>query len=235
MDAASKSLSKLGASGTAYRGLGLRPFSRGCVYYGGNRKGTRVTVTELSTILEAHYERLRRFVRARVSSPDEADDIVQEVCLRAVSRVETVRDAERVESWLFQIARHAIIDHYRRTRSAAPLPPDLIGVESIDEPPAPDLSRCLPSLLAGMAEPDREALRLTAVEGLKQRELAERLGISYSGAKSRVQRARLRLRELVEACCRPELDRLGGIINIHPSRECMAESGCGCATDCPTC
>lgn len=233
MDAASKTLSKLGASGTTYRASSLRPFSRGCVYYGRNRKGTRVTAAELATILETHYERLRRFVRARVSNPEEADDIVQEVCLRAVDRAATLRDAERVESWLFQIARNAVVDHYRRARPSAPLPPDLIGVERIDEPPGPDLTRCLPGLLAGLSAADREALRLTAIEGLKQRELAERLGVSHSGAKSRVQRARKRLRQLVEACCRPELDRLGGIIDIHPSPECLAT--CNCAPGCSTC
>jgi RNA polymerase sigma-70 factor (ECF subfamily) len=182
-----------------------------------------------------HYERLRRFVRARVSNPEEADDIVQEVCLRAVTRIDSIRDPERVESWLFQIARNAIIDHYRRNRPVAALPDELIGIESIDEPALPDISGCLPGLLDGMDAGDREALKLTAIDGLKQRELADQLGLSLSGAKSRVQRARKRLRDMVLACCRPELDRLGGIINIHPSQECRAESECGCPSGCPSC
>jgi RNA polymerase sigma-70 factor (ECF subfamily) len=89
-------------------------------------------------------------------------------------------------------------------------------------------------LLDGMDQADQEALRLTAYQGVRQRELAERLGISVSGAKSRVQRARQRLRDLVVACCRPELDRLGGVININPPRECD-DAGCACAGGCPAC
>ena len=191
-----------------------------------------MTVAEFSVVLEQHYERLRRFVRSRVADTDEADDIVQDVCLRAVGRLETIRDAARVESWLFQIARNAIIDHYRRKRPVAELPADLIDESGSGDSGRPDLSACLPRLLDGMVEPDREALQLTAIEGMKQRELAERLGISLSGAKSRVQRARKRLRELVIACCRPDFDRLGQIIEIHPSPDCRAERPCGCGVAC---
>ncbi len=194
-----------------------------------------MTVAELTDVLDTHYERLRRFVRSRVSNPDEADDIVQEVCLRAVSRSASLRDPERVESWLYQIARNAIIDHYRRTRPLTALPPDLISVDETDEPGSPDLAACLPGLLDGMPAADRETLRLTALEGLKQRELAEHLGLSVSGAKSRVQRARARLRDLVIACCRPELDRLGGVINIHPTGNCRAHTECACPSGCPSC
>ncbi|CAN5603148.1 RNA polymerase sigma factor SigZ [soil metagenome] len=194
-----------------------------------------MTATEFSLVLEQHYERLRRFVRARVSNPDEADDIVQEVCLRAVNKLDTVRDNGRVESWLYQIARNAIIDHYRRNRPVAPLMDDFPGDEDVPAVDAPDISGCLPGLLDGLKGPDREALQLTAIDGLKQRELAKRLGISHSGAKSRVQRARKRFRELVDACCRLELDRLGGIINVQPVLNCREASACGCTAGCHSC
>jgi RNA polymerase sigma-70 factor (ECF subfamily) len=194
-----------------------------------------MSVDATSTILEIHYERLRRFVRSRVSNPEEADDIVQEVCLRAVTRMESLREPERVESWLFQIARNAVIDHYRRNRPAVPLPETLIDGERFEELARPDLTGCMTRLLDDMDPADQEALRLTAFQGIKQRELAERLGISVSGAKSRVQRARQRLRDLVVECCRPELDRLGGVIDIHPARECRDDSGCACASGCPAC
>jgi len=194
-----------------------------------------MTTAELSVILEEHYERLRRFVRGRVSNPEEADDIVQEVCLRAVSKLDTVRDDGRVESWLYQIARNAIVDHYRRKRALLPLPETLVGGVEPHAAGSPDLTGCMTRLLDGMDSTDREALRLTALDGLKQRELAERLGLSVSGAKSRVQRARQRLRDLIEACCRPELDRLGGVIDIYPVSEARTGDECMCVESCPAC
>ena len=193
-----------------------------------------MTVAEFNEVLEQHYERLRRFVRSRVANPEEADDIVQEVCLRAVTKLDTVRDNGRVESWLYQIARNAIIDHYRRNRPSAPLGDDLPGDEDVARLGTPDLTGCMTRLLEDLDPNDQEALRLTTFQGMKQRELAERLGISLSGAKSRVQRARVRLRELIEVCCRPELDRLGGVINIHPPDDCHTNNECLCIDNCST-
>lgn len=194
-----------------------------------------MTVAEFNEVLEQHYERLRRFVRSRVSNPEEADDIVQEVCLRAVRKLDTVRDTGRVESWLYQIARNAIIDHYRRSRPVAPLADDLPGADDVARLGTPDLTGCMTRLLDDLHPTDQEALRLTAFDGLKQRELAEQLDISLSGAKSRVQRARIRLRDLIEACCHPELDRLGGVINIHPPEDCRSGDECLCVDSGPAC
>lgn len=191
---------------------------------------------ELSAVLDEHYERLRRFVRSRVSNPEEADDLVQEICLRAVRNVDSIRDGARVESWLYQIARNAIIDHYRRSRPVSPLPDVLVDSVDFTAFEAPDLSDCLPGLMKGLAEPDRLALQLTAIDGMKQRELAERLGISLSGAKSRVQRARKRLRESLTERCHLELDRLGGVIDVRPTGKCKdmpaAAAGACCAACC---
>jgi RNA polymerase sigma-70 factor (ECF subfamily) len=190
---------------------------------------------EFNELIEEHYDRLRWFVRKRVSNPEEADDLVQEICLRAVSKIDTIRDDARVESWLYQIARNAVIDHYRRTRPVGPLPDDLVASNGFAHFEEPELPACLPGLLAELTEPDREALRLTAIDGMKQRELAERLGISLSGAKSRVQRARGRLREMIADCCHLELDRLGGVIDIRPNRECRLAREVACEPCCAAC
>jgi RNA polymerase sigma-70 factor (ECF subfamily) len=66
----------------------------------------------------------------------------------------------------------------------------------------------------------REALLLTEYEGLSQKDLADRLGISISGAKSRVQRARAMLRDLLMECCHFEFDRYGTVIDYHPIACC---------------
>jgi RNA polymerase sigma-70 factor (ECF subfamily) len=74
-----------------------------------------------------------------------------------------------------------------------------------------------------LPDPYRQALTLTELEGRTQRELADALGLSLSGAKSRVQRGREQLKELILACCHVEVDRRGGVVDYEPRREC---SGC---------
>lgn len=192
---------------------------------------------------EAIYDRfaaeLQAFLRRRVADPATADDLMQSVWLKVHERLAGLCEADKVAPWLFQIARHALIDHQRRLRPTEALPPEI----SPDETDAqlPDLRPAVARFLEVLPAEDREALRLTEFDGLTQRELADRLGLSLSGAKSRVQRARAKLREQLEQCCRFEFDRRGNIIEAHalPARPgeqcCPAKNGHPGAESDPKC
>ena len=183
---------------------------------------------------KSFIDRMRRFVSKRVSDPDDADDIVQEIFLRFHSRIGTLRDDSRMAPWLYRIARNAIIDHYRgrrpplqlrRAYPRAPLPEDLCaGKESDECTPASRIADGLKDMIDCLPEKYREALTLAEIEGVTQRELARKLGISLAGAKSRVQRGRALLRGELLACCHFEFDRMGGIIDYVPRSRCC--EGC---------
>lgn len=78
---------------------------------------------------------------------------------------------------------------------------------------------CIRSTIKRLPEKYREALELTEFQGLSQKELSEKLGISYSGAKSRVQRGRRKLKQLLEGCCHIEADRYGNIVDFRILKE----------------
>lgn len=174
------------------------------------------------------HGRLLRFIRARVRDEASAEDILQEVFLKIHARIGTLRDEERLESWVYQIVRRAIADHHRAQRPQAALPEELIAPDDPDdgEAPAARLATALGGMVAALPAPYREALLLTEYAGLTQQELAEHAGISLSGAKSRVQRGRTRLKQLLLDCCHVELDRRGGVIDYRPNRGC-ADGDCG--------
>jgi RNA polymerase sigma-70 factor, ECF subfamily len=164
---------------------------------------------------------MARFIARRVADPQDAEDVLQEVLLRIHRHSEELASADRVASWVHRIARNAIVDHYRR-RAARPEFPardpgevDKALEESLDEPAAEalrsELASCLRPLIARLPDKHRQALVLTELEGLTQAEAAQRLAISVSGAKARVQRGRAQLRTLLLDCCHVELDRRGGI------------------------
>jgi len=172
---------------------------------------------------------LVRFVRSRVSDADAAEDIVHDVLVRAYARRETLRDEERLDAWLFQMTRNAIVDHYRARKPAEEVPEDLAAPEP-EGGVREELARCLTSLIAHLPETARQAIELAELQGLTQKETAERLGISLSGAKSRVQRARAQLHAMLMECCRVELDVRGGIMSYEDSKGCTHErcgGGCG--------
>jgi RNA polymerase sigma-70 factor (ECF subfamily) len=101
--------------------------------------------------------------------------------------------------------------------TAVDLAPEIAdaGEDDIDGSALQELATCLKPLISSLGPADQEALQLVEFEGLSQVEAAERLGLSVSGMKSRVQRARLHLRTALDECCRITLDRRGGIVSYE--------------------
>ncbi len=164
-------------------------------------------------------ERLHRYFRSRLSDPDQVEDLLQEVLLKAFAKKGQVRDDERLTAWIFRIANHVLVDHYRkkgRLQPEAEFGEHLPDIDPQLNDRTREFSACLLPMIQGMPEPYREALLLTELGGLSQKELAERLGISYSGAKSRVQRGREKLRDRLLDCCHIQTDRYGNILDYQP-------------------
>lgn len=168
---------------------------------------------------------VRGFVGRRVRQPADVEDIVQRVFLQVHRALPTLRDSDRLHAWVYQTTRRAIADYYRapsHTRevpagAAADLAPQIADAadDDADESALQELSTCLRPLISSLVPADQQALQLVEFEGITQVEAAERLGLSVSGMKSRVQRARLHLRTALDDCCRIALDRRGGIISYE--------------------
>ncbi len=168
--------------------------------------------------------RLRGFIRSRVEDDQTAEDLLQETFLRIHQRIQTLGDQERLASWVFQIARNLIVDHYR-TRGRIKILPEADS-ETVGEPSSPEpvnenevVAGWLPAAIAGLPEASRDAVRMFELEGVPQTEIAAKLGLSLSGAKSRVQRGRDRLRQVLERCCAFDVDRRGNVLEWQPRQE----------------
>jgi RNA polymerase sigma-70 factor (ECF subfamily) len=163
---------------------------------------------------------------ARRAPADRVDDLVQDTFLKVHTGLGGLKDPERVGAWVFTVARRTLADHHRGqpdTISPDDAPDTALAVDASD--PFPDPSLVLATWLRATIDdlPDkyREALHLTELEGLSQAELAERLGLSPSGARTRVQRGRRMLLARLESCCHIERDG-ADIIEWRPH-----EPGCG--------
>ena len=178
-------------------------------------------------IWEAFSRPLRAYIYKRVANPDDADDILQEVFFRIHKRIDTLRDEERLPAWLYRIAKNALIDHYRARRHFVNIAETFdLEDEPVETDAAAKLAERMPVMVMRcLPEKYGQALLLADLEGMTQRELAERLGLSLSGAKARVQRARRLLRAAMMNCCQFEFDRRGRVI-AYASRACHP-----CATD----
>jgi RNA polymerase sigma-70 factor (ECF subfamily) len=163
--------------------------------------------------------KLRPFVARRVRSPADVDDVVQDVFLRIQRGASTLRDSDRFGPWVYRIARTAIVDQQRtaaRNPLAERVPPEEGAVTEDDASAEEDLAAYVAVFVAMLPSPYREALTLTELEGMSQKDAAAMLGISVSGMKSRVQRGREQLREALEACCNIALDARGHVVSCEP-------------------
>jgi RNA polymerase sigma-70 factor (ECF subfamily) len=188
---------------------------------------------DAEAIWQEFHESLLGFIDRRVRSHETAEDILQHVMLRIHRHAPGVERAEAVGAWVHEIARNAIADHYRSARVRRELAAGIdLDQEPAGEPEAeaPDLrselAACIAPLLKRLPPIYRQALTLTEVEGLTQAEAAARVGISPSGMKSRVQRARRKLKRVLTDCCEVELDRRRSVTNYRPRR-----ASCDCGAD----
>jgi RNA polymerase sigma-70 factor (ECF subfamily) len=181
---------------------------------------------------------LRKFLRSRVPSDADADDLLQDVFVRVHEKIGLLQQAGRMESWVYQIARNAVADFYRRR---IPRPAEAVeGVAELIEgaETSEDLNRSVADwllmMIEGLPSTVRDAVRMYEIDGIPQAEIAKRLRVSLSGAKSRVQRGRQQLEDTLRKSCKFEIDRRGNVIACTPANDVQCgQVACACDRDGP--
>ena len=199
----------------------------------GNSGGEDALADEMmSQVWQEFAGQLKKFIAGRVRDQGDVEDILQDVFLKIHRSISQLKNQDKLSTWVYQITRNAIADYYRyNQKSPASETADL---ESFIQEVSPhdiqaEVATWLPPMIEQLPEKYREALRLTDIEGLTQQQLADRLNLSLSGAKSRVQRAREKLKDRLLQCCHLEFDRLGRVIEYQPQGDYCRY----CGTDAP--
>ncbi|WP_145135865.1 RNA polymerase sigma factor SigZ [Paenibacillus sp. Y412MC10] len=182
---------------------------------GWKANGCRRAITP-EMLWDQYHEPISAFVARRTNRHPDTEDIVQTVFMKAYLHLPELQDPDRLRAWLYQIARNAVTDHFRKERRLDELPDQLPSVvEEEDEDFSQEAICGMKGVIPYLPDKYREAVELSELKGMSQKELSERLGISYSGAKSRVQRGREMVRELMNSCCTIQTDGYGSIIDYR--------------------
>lgn len=163
---------------------------------------------------------LRKFIARRIQNQADVDDVLQEILIKIHRSADRLNDENNLFAWVYAIARNAIVDHYRKQRPTTSLDGDIDNPTDLaEEPPEADalgeIADCLRPFLGHVPEKYRDAIVHTDLEGMTQGDLAQRLGLSVSGAKSRVQRAREHLKGMLLECCRLEFNAKGRVVGYE--------------------
>lgn len=175
-----------------------------------------------SNIWEAFHQELFNFINKRVKDKDAANDILQDVFIKIHLKLNTLSDKDKLTSWVYQITRNSVLDYFKKQKPQTSLTESLWEKEE-EKSYNTEMINCLNPMITQLPQDFKEAIMETELGNLSQKEYAQKLGISYSGAKSRVQRARQQLHKLFNECCKVESDKYGNIIE----HEC--QNNCGCS------
>jgi RNA polymerase sigma-70 factor, ECF subfamily len=181
------------------------------------------TCSAVAPVFLAYEAQLKGFVQKRILDKDEANDILQQLYLKVYKHCEQLPEVKNMKAWLYQITRNAVYDFFRensRYQSIAD-----VELEELPDDTRHDVEALVEPLISLLPEEYAEALRLSELEGVSQKEIAERLGISYSGAKSRVQRGREKLKALFIECCHLEFSHDGSIVSASIKDSCKPLQG----------
>lgn len=164
---------------------------------------------------------LRGFIKKRIPKEEDTDDILQEVFIKIYKNIGNLKDNDKIHAWIYTITRNTINDYYRKGNKITketPLLKEMPQRHDDELSTHKEIVSCLKSMVANLPDKYRNAIILTEFQNLTQRELSEKMGISISGAKSRVQRARKKLKGMLLECCSFEFDRCGNIIDYKPNK-----------------
>ncbi len=180
--------------------------------------------TDVTTIWTDFHKELKDFIAKKIRNSADTDDILQEVFIKIIRNIGKVKQSENLRQYLFGIVRNSINDYFRNKRHDIN---DIEIPEKLSEEEAHSLNAtiadcCIKPFINKLPGKYREALLITEFQDVSQKDLAEKLNISYSGAKSRVQRGKEKLKELILNCCACESDHYGNLIGIE-------KNNCNCS------
>jgi RNA polymerase sigma-70 factor, ECF subfamily len=174
------------------------------------------------TIWNEFHDKLFHFIKKRVKDVDTTNDILQDIFIKIHLKLHTLTDQDKLTSWVYQVTRNSILDHFKKQKPATELGENLAEIEE-EKTFNAEMVTCMKPFIDKLPSTYKEAILETELGRLSQKAYAEKAGISHSGAKSRVQRARQQLHELFTACCNVQADKYGNIIG---KEECKTDCGC---------
>ncbi len=166
------------------------------------------------------HKELEKFVYNRVKDNDVTNDILQEVFIKIYQNLNKLQDDTKINSWIYQITRNAIIDYFRKQQSFTDIKEIDIKEPDLEKNENDELQKCIVPFIEQLPQKYKEAIIETELKGVSQKELSNILNISYSATKSRVQRAREKLKILFSDCCIIQNDNYGNVVEYKEKKTC---------------
>lgn len=176
--------------------------------------------TKINYIWKEYHDQLLDFIRKRVKDDADADDILQEVFIKILSKVDTLKDSDKLKNWLYQITRNTINDHYRLQQKGKNIeePFDLQEEDADENTSMKAAESWIGLYIDGLPDNYREVVIMSELKGYSIADIAKNLDLSYTNARARVHRGRQALKKNLTDCCTFHVDVYGNIIDYHANQ-----------------
>ncbi|SFZ91863.1 RNA polymerase sigma-70 factor, ECF subfamily [Flaviramulus basaltis] len=172
--------------------------------------------TEINTIWIDLNEELYKFILGKIKDEQTSKDIHQEVFLKIQTKIHQLKHTSKLTSWVYEITRNTIFDYFRKVNTKnIPIYNIDIPEKETDNFDYSKLTNCINEKIENLSAEHKEAIILTSFKNYSQKELAKHLKLSYSGTKSRVQKAREILKENILNCPNVESDNTGKLLDFE--------------------
>lgn len=185
---------------------------------------------ELAAVYTQYHQVLFSFIKSKVNNYQDAEDILQNVFIKVSTGMGDLNRKEKLQSWMYTIARNSIIDYYRTNTGNKNLVADEDITNSFTDEEYVDTTKgldcCLIDFVNQLPEEYRDIMIDVEMRGVKQKDLAEKYNLAYPSIRSRIQRGREKLKQILLVCCHIQWDNRGNILDVQSKSTCAKEDDC---------
>jgi RNA polymerase sigma-70 factor (ECF subfamily) len=173
-------------------------------------------------IWQEYHKKLFSFIKTRVSSQEDAEDILQDVLLKTYNYCLEKNEINNLKAWLFTLAKNSIVDYHKRIFKNVGLYFE-ISYDQNEYFDFNDAIQYVVPILKLLPEKYAIPLQMSDIEGIDQKEIAFKLGLTLTNTKSRIQRGRIKLKSRFLECCDLYYSENGEIENLTIKPSCKNE------------
>ncbi|MEN7550035.1 sigma-70 family RNA polymerase sigma factor [Rapidithrix thailandica] len=155
---------------------------------------------DIYKIWENYQSNLKSYVRKRAFNESDVNDIMQSVLIKITDYCETKNNVEYIKAWIYRITQNTIIDFYKKSKRISHVDLEYLQLQDPQDGYDENIYVWLHNFIDNLPTEYAVPLKLSDIEGKPQKKIAEQLGLTLTATKSRIQRARKKLREKFDEC-----------------------------------
>lgn len=165
----------------------------------------------------ALYHQINTYLQQLKVDENILEDIRQDVFLKIHGSIDTLIDHTKVISWLKVITYNAVADHYRKSNRTTPIIDTITPQNEGNE----HLIKCISLLIQSLPDEQKHVMEAIEVTGISQAAYAAQHNLPLSTVKSRIQRARKKIKDTVMSSCFLKTDKFGNVTDYTPPKEIL--------------